>query len=600
MSKKRKYDENYVKYGFCCMKESDGVEKPQCFLCGKVLANASMKPAKLIEHLKSLHPENASKDLEFFTKKKAQFSKSGTLTKLGFGIPQKPLVEASFRVAYRIAKSKKPHTIGETLIKPCALEMVELVCGLEQRKKLEAIPLSKDVIHSRIVEISCNILKQIIDELKASPFPFSMQLDETTDISNCSQLLVFVRYVSADTIKEEFLFCEPLLQTTKAVDVLAILNVFFSKHDFDWKQKLHSLCTDGAPAMLGNKSGFAHLVKKEAPNVIVTHCFLHRHALATKTLPTSLKEVLSIVIKTVNFIRSRALNHRLFKTLCQEMNAEHEVLLYHTEVRWLSRGQVLKRIFTLKTEVSLFLEEKDNSLFEYFKKKDFICKLAYLADIFNHMNDICLSIQGPDTTIMDATEKLQAFLLKMSLWKIRIQNGIYANFQMLDEVLFENGSRQDSLLLNNLKNEICEHLEVLQVSFEKYFNSDGINIKDELWIRNPFLCDIDCIDDMNLAKDELIDLKTKSLLKMDFDSKTLGEFWSSLREAYPLLVKRAMAAIIPFATVYLCEAGFSTLVTIKTKHRNRLNVEHDMRVALSKTIPQFNLLIKEKQQQPSH
>jgi len=172
--------------------------------------------------------------------------------------------------------------------------------------------------------------------------------------------------------------------------------------------------------MLGNKSGFAHLVKKEAPNVIVTHCFLHRHALATKTLPTSLKEVLSIVIKTVNFIRSRALNHRLFKTLCQEMNAEHEVLLYHTEVHWLSRGQVLKRIFMLKTEVSLFLKEKDNSLFEYFKKKDFICKLAYLADIFNHMNDICLSIQGPDTTIMDATEKLQAFLLKMSLWKIRI------------------------------------------------------------------------------------------------------------------------------------------------------------------------------------
>ncbi|GFT66729.1 hypothetical protein NPIL_529531 [Nephila pilipes] len=78
---------------------------------------------------------------------------------------------------------------------------------------------------------------------------------------------------------------------------------------------------------------------------------------------------------------------------------------------------------------------------------------------------------------------------------------------MLDEFIFENGSRQDSLLLNNLKDEICEHLEVLQVSFEKYFNLDEITKKDELWIRNPFLCDIDCIDDMDLAKDELIDLK---------------------------------------------------------------------------------------------
>nr|XP_042898507.1 uncharacterized protein LOC122269427 [Parasteatoda tepidariorum] len=62
--------------------------------------------------------------------KKAQFLKSGTLDKLGFGIPQKPLVEASFKVAYHTAKSKKPHTFGETLIKPCALEMFELVCRL--------------------------------------------------------------------------------------------------------------------------------------------------------------------------------------------------------------------------------------------------------------------------------------------------------------------------------------------------------------------------------------------------------------------------------------------------------------------------------------
>ncbi|XP_071035170.1 protein FAM200C-like [Parasteatoda tepidariorum] len=90
-----------------------------------------------------------------------------------------------------------------------------------------------------------------------------MQLGETTDISNYSQLLVFVRYVSLDTIKEEFLFCESLLQTTKAVDVLAMLNVSFTKQDFGWKEKLHSLRTDGAPVMLGNKSGSALLIKDE-------------------------------------------------------------------------------------------------------------------------------------------------------------------------------------------------------------------------------------------------------------------------------------------------------------------------------------------------
>jgi hypothetical protein len=96
--------------------------------------------------------------------------------------------------------------------------------------------------------------------------------------------------------------------------------------------KFQTLCTDGAPEMLDNTTGFATLAKKKVPHVIVTHCFLHRHALATKTLPTSQKEVLSTAIKVINFIRSRSLNHR-FKRLCQAIGAEYEEILYHIEVR---------------------------------------------------------------------------------------------------------------------------------------------------------------------------------------------------------------------------------------------------------------------------
>jgi hypothetical protein len=61
-----------------------------------------------------------------------------------------------------------------------------------------------------------------------------------------------------------------------------------------------------------------------------------------------------------------------------------------------------------------------------------------------------------------------------------------------------------------------------------------------------------------------------------------------------------MEALIPYATIYLCESGFSILVTIKTKKLKRFDVQHDTRVALSKTTQQFNVLIQAKQQQPSH
>jgi hypothetical protein len=119
------------------------------------------------------------------------------------------------------------------------------------------------------------------------------------------------------------------------------------------------------------------------------------------------------------------------------MGAEYEVLFYHIEVRWLSRGQVLKHLFELRAEVSLFLKEKENPLFEHFERKDFIHEVAYLADIFNHMNEINLSIQGPEVTIIDATEKLQAFLAKLKIFKKTVEAEILENFQMLEEVLYQ-------------------------------------------------------------------------------------------------------------------------------------------------------------------
>ena len=58
-----------------------------------------------------------------------------------------------------------------------------------------------------------------MEELATSPFPFSLQLDENTDVFYCSQLVCYVRYVNGNEIKEEFLFREPLLETAKASDV---------------------------------------------------------------------------------------------------------------------------------------------------------------------------------------------------------------------------------------------------------------------------------------------------------------------------------------------------------------------------------------------
>lgn len=388
--------------------------------------------------------------------------------------------------------------------------MVELVCGLEQRKKIEAVPLSNDTINSRISDMSTNILEQVIRELDSTPFPFSMQLDESTDISQCSQLLVFVRYIYSGTSKDEFLFCQPLLKTTRAIDVFEMITNFFSKHKLNYKEKLGLLCTDGAPSMLGKLSGFTALIKKEIPDIIITHCFLHRHALASKTLPTNLKEVMTTAVKVVNFIRARTLHHRLFKVLCQEMGSEHEVILYYTEVRWLSRGQVMKRLYELREEISYFLIERQNSLSKNFDSIEFVHRLAYLTDIFSHLNEVNISIQGREVTIMDASEKINAFVNKISLWKRRLQSENLANFPTLEQEL----SKNNIALASSIKTQICEHLDALENSFGNYF--DSTFLKSEIWLRNPFLVDLNTIDDSDLVKEELIDLRSKEMARYEF------------------------------------------------------------------------------------
>ena len=87
-------------------------------LCRKVLANSSMKPVKLKEHLNANLPRNISDSQDTLLQKEARFEVSGTLEKYGFIPTKKPLFLASYKIAYRIAKEKKPHSIAETLINP--------------------------------------------------------------------------------------------------------------------------------------------------------------------------------------------------------------------------------------------------------------------------------------------------------------------------------------------------------------------------------------------------------------------------------------------------------------------------------------------------
>lgn len=60
--------------------------------------------------------------------------------------------------------------------------------------------LSNNTVRWRIA-VPLDVKEQVLNEIKASPM-FSIQLDESTDVSSCAQLLVFAKYVHSDDIKK--------------------------------------------------------------------------------------------------------------------------------------------------------------------------------------------------------------------------------------------------------------------------------------------------------------------------------------------------------------------------------------------------------------
>ena len=104
----------------------------------------------------------------------------------------KDVVAASYEIALYVAEQKPPHTIAESFILPGAKILVKRVFGEQAIAKLNAVSLSNNAIKSRIEELSDDIADQILAEIKESKFGFAIQLDESTNITNYCQLLVYV------------------------------------------------------------------------------------------------------------------------------------------------------------------------------------------------------------------------------------------------------------------------------------------------------------------------------------------------------------------------------------------------------------------------
>jgi hypothetical protein len=205
-----------------------------------------------------------------------------------------------------------------------------------------------------ITSTSEDIKEQLLTRIKCHP-KSAFQINESTDVAELAQLLVFVRYYFEENIQEEFMFCQLILERFTGSDIFKVVNDYFKVDNISWANHPGN-CTDRPAALTGYKKGFQAKVQQIGAPMNFTHRINHRKTLALYDLESKFHSVLQEAMKVMNYVKAHPLNPCLFAVLCEEIQADHKPLILPSEVRWLTRGKVLERLVELE-EVWRFLQD---------------------------------------------------------------------------------------------------------------------------------------------------------------------------------------------------------------------------------------------------
>ena len=184
-----------------------------------------------------------------------------------------------------IVKVTAPQVYGEKLVKPAMIACVNEVLREDAASSVSTIPLSNDTMARRQDQLS-NFVEDKMMEIHLKT-KFSIQLDEST-IHNQAILLVYVRFIHQDDIREEMLFIKRLPETTTGEYIFYEVMQYFNNTNITLTN-LVNIASDGAAAMTGKVKGFISRIKSVAPHIFHIHYIIHRQNSVARTLEETWK-----------------------------------------------------------------------------------------------------------------------------------------------------------------------------------------------------------------------------------------------------------------------------------------------------------------------
>ena len=159
-----------------------------------------------------------------------------------------------------------------------------------------------------------------------------------------------------------------------------------------------------------------------------------------------------------------------------------------------------------------------------------------MADIFSHLNEVNISLQGNKVTYFKAQGTILALQQKINLWKECILEGKHECFGNLCEYLLSN----QLLLQENVKVSISQQPTNLAELIGRYFI---INAHNFLWIQNPFQAFPNMATLSLKEKEQLINISFNFELKSKFEDIELTKFWIILMEEFPEISLEALKCV---------------------------------------------------------
>ncbi|XP_051017308.1 general transcription factor II-I repeat domain-containing protein 2B [Acomys russatus] len=379
---------------------------------------------------------------------------------------------------------------------------------------------------------------------------YSIAIDEITDINDTTQLAIFIRGVDDNfDVSEELLDTVPMTGAKSGNEIFQRVETSLKKFSIDWS-KLVSVASTGTPAMVDANSGLVTKLRAKAASCCKgadlksVRCIIHPEWLCAQKL--RMGHVMDVVVDSVNWICSRGLNHGDFTTLLYELDSQYGSLLYHTALKWLGRGLVLRRFFESLEEIDSFMSSRGKPV-PQLSSRDWILDLAFLVDMTTHLNTLDASLQGHPQIVTQMYDFIRAFLAKLCLWETHLARNNLAHFPTLKSV-----SQSESDGLNYIP-KIAE----LKAEFQKRL-SDFKACESELALfSSPFSTKIDSVSEE--LQMELIDLQCNTALRTKYDKVGVPDFYKHLWSSYPKYRSHCAKMLSMFSSTHICEQLFSIM-----------------------------------------